>query len=266
MGSLSNDAILIDVNKDARLDLVEDGGVALGNGNGTFGALKPFPGGLAFGKPQPTAFAMHLAVGDLNGDGISDVAASWVPPGMSPFGSEVFVLLGDGKGDFTANQLDDTNLLVQEVSGIAIGTLVKGGHPSIVLANNTVNPSGGENVDAVIFTGDGKGNFQESAATAADLDTGSSGAVAILDFQIMTGLPIWGSQALITSSLHWAKRTVHSRFRRLSRSPWEPARIQLVASQLRISTMTGGPISCSPTTQGSRGSTTSGFPWHCPGT
>ena len=60
LGSLSNDAILVDVNKDGKLDLVEDGGVALGNGDGTFGALKPFPWGLGFGQPQPTAFSMHL--------------------------------------------------------------------------------------------------------------------------------------------------------------------------------------------------------------
>jgi hypothetical protein len=182
LGSLSNDAILIDVNKDGKLDLIEDGGVALGNGDGTFDALKPFPSGLAFGKPQPTAFAMHLAVGDLNGDGIPDVVASWVPPDMSPYASEVFVLLGDGKGNSTANQLYDSNLLVQEVVGIAIGTFSKGGHPAIVLANDTVNPNGGDILEAVIFTGDGTGNFQESAATPANTEGGSSGAAVILDF------------------------------------------------------------------------------------
>jgi hypothetical protein len=182
LGSLSNDAILIDVDRDGKLDLVEDGGVALGNGDGTFGALKPFPGGLAFGQPYPTVFSMHLAVGDVNGDGFPDVVASWVPPGMSPFATQVFVLLGDGKGNFTSNQLFDANLLVQEVAGIAIGPLVEGGRPDIVLANNTVNPSGSDNVNAVIFTGDGTGNFVESSATVANADAGTSGSIVMADF------------------------------------------------------------------------------------
>ena len=182
LGSLSNDAILVDVNKDGKLDLVEDGGVALGNGDGTFGALKPFPGGLGFGQPQPTAFSMHLAVGDLNGDGFPDVVASFVPPGMSPYAAEVFVLTGDGKGNFTADQLFDANLQVQEVAGIAVGVLRKGGPPDIVLANNVVNPSGGDLTNAVIFAGDGKGTFQETATPTASIDAGSSGVVAIADF------------------------------------------------------------------------------------
>ena len=41
---------------------------------------------------------MHLAAGDLNGDGFPDVVASFVQPGMSPYAAEVFVLTGDGKG------------------------------------------------------------------------------------------------------------------------------------------------------------------------
>ena len=182
LGSLSNDVFLVDVNKDGKLDLVEDGGVALGKGDGTFGPLKPFPDGLAFGKPYPTVFSMHLAVGDLNGDGIPDLVASFIPPGMSPFATEVWVLIGNGKGAFTATQLYDANQLVQEVVGVGIGNLRKGGHPDIVLANVSVNPSGGDNANAVIFAGDGAGTFQESAITTANTDATINGAVAIADF------------------------------------------------------------------------------------
>ena len=182
LGSLSNDAILVDVNKDGKLDLVEDGGVALGNGDGTFGALKPFPGGLGFGQPYPTAFSMHLAAGDLNGDGFPDVVASFVPPGMSPYAAEVFVLTGDGKGNFTADQLYDANLQVQDVVGLAVGVLRKGGPPDIVLANNVVNPSGGDATNGVIFAGDGAGAFTETANPTTSIDAGNSGVVAIADF------------------------------------------------------------------------------------
>ncbi len=182
LGSLSNDVFLIDVNRDGKLDLVEDGGVALGKGDGTFGPLKPFPSGLAFGQPYPTAFSMHLAVGDLNGDGFPDVVASYVPPGMSPYATQVWALWGNGKGNFTAEQLYDGNLLVQQVVGVAIGKLGTGGSPDIVLANHSVDPSGGDLANAVIFAGNGKGSFQEVASPTATADAGSNGTVAIADF------------------------------------------------------------------------------------
>lgn len=182
LGSLSNEVFLADMNRDGKLDLVEDGGVALGKGDGSFGPLQPFPAGLGFGQPYPTTFSMHLAVGDVNGDGIPDVVVSYVPPGMSAFASQVWVLLGDGKGNFKANQLDDVNFLVQQVVGIAIGVLQPGGHANIVLGNNIVNPSGGTSMNAVIFSGDGKGNFQESAASVAQIDAGSGGHVVLADF------------------------------------------------------------------------------------
>jgi hypothetical protein len=182
LGSLSNDVFLVDVNRDGKLDLVEDGGVALGNGDGTFGPLKPFPDGLGFSQPYATFFSMHLAVGDVNGDGSPDIVASYVPPGMSAYASQVWVLLGDGKGNFAANQLDDVNLLVQQVVGIAIGVLRPGGHVDIVLANSVVDPSGGDLTNAVIFSGDGLGNFQENAAPVAQVNAGSEGGVVLADF------------------------------------------------------------------------------------
>jgi hypothetical protein len=95
LGSLSNDAVLVDVNKDGKLDLVEDGGVALGKGDGSFGALIPFPVGL---KYSTTA---HLAVGDFNGDGRPDVVFATTE---STCTNDVRILLSNGNGKFTAGQ------------------------------------------------------------------------------------------------------------------------------------------------------------------
>jgi hypothetical protein len=69
LNALSADAVLADVNGDHKLDLVIDSGVALGNGNGTFGALKPFP-------EIAAAVITHVAVGDFDKDGHPDVIVS----------------------------------------------------------------------------------------------------------------------------------------------------------------------------------------------
>jgi len=183
LGSLSNEAFLVDMNKDGKLDLIEDGGVALGNGNGTFGALKPFPDGISFTDPQSYVFSTHLAVGDLNGDGVPDVAASYSPPGGDADEDEVFVLLNDGKGEFTATQLTDSNGLIYEVTGVAIGPLHGGSITDIVFAINAIDSNGNGYGDPVIFLGNGKGTFTESDQYAEVIDgTVGIGAVAIADF------------------------------------------------------------------------------------
>ena len=61
----SNTVWLVDMNRDGKLDLVGDWGVALGKGDGTFMAPKAFP---------TTLYEIDgVGVGDLNGDGIQDV-------------------------------------------------------------------------------------------------------------------------------------------------------------------------------------------------
>jgi hypothetical protein len=86
--------IVADFNLDGKPDMavmptsVNTGSVYLGNGNGSFGAAKPF-----------TAIGNVLAVGDFNSDGKPDLVAL----SRSNSGSnKITVLLGDGAGNFSA--------------------------------------------------------------------------------------------------------------------------------------------------------------------
>ena len=86
-------AVVADFNKDGHLDLAiseNNGGegflVLLGKGDGTFLAPSSFP---------IPAQGFGLAVGDLNNDGIPDLAVT------TPFDAGVNIFLGDGTGKFT---------------------------------------------------------------------------------------------------------------------------------------------------------------------
>jgi len=104
-----------DVNGDGKLYLVATGGagdtaavsVLLGNGDGTFQAAK----NTAFPIPTSPGYGISpdsLVMGDLNGDGKLDVAVtgeySYLGGGYSNVETNVYVLLGNGDGTFTAAQ------------------------------------------------------------------------------------------------------------------------------------------------------------------
>lgn len=93
---------LDDFNNDNNLDLATANGILLGNGTGTFTAVKAPTGTPAFALPVGT---VQLYIGDLNGDGNEDlVAASYAPAtaqGQSPSMS-VTTFLGKGNGTFSA--------------------------------------------------------------------------------------------------------------------------------------------------------------------
>jgi hypothetical protein len=81
-----SDGQLADFNHDGKLDLFIIGqGIQLGNGDGTFRPLLPFPGG-----------AVGFAVGDFDGDGNLDIQAY----GGTPPNSTIQVLFGQGDGTF----------------------------------------------------------------------------------------------------------------------------------------------------------------------
>ncbi|WP_263354011.1 FG-GAP-like repeat-containing protein [Acidicapsa acidisoli] len=82
-----------DLNGDGIPDLVDASGVYAGKGDGTFSAT-PF-------YTIPVSGADPVLIGDVNGDGHPDLLTVISNGGVGP--SSVFVLLGDGKGNFTAD-------------------------------------------------------------------------------------------------------------------------------------------------------------------
>ncbi len=150
LGSLSNEAVLIDINKDGKLDLVTAGGVALGKGDGTFAARKPFPG-FSF---DPT---LHFAVADVNGDGKLDVVLA--DANFDSCSGEFQVLLGDGKGGFTTGQ-NIFNELAEPVTSIVLARLRAGGAYDIVFSyvGSCGAQAGGQTISgAGVMIGDGHG-------------------------------------------------------------------------------------------------------------
>ena len=178
LGSLSQDAFLADVNKDGKLDLIEDGGVALGKGDGSFGALTAFPTGLGFNINN------HLTVADFNGDGNPDVAlASLTVDGNS----SIQILLGNGHGGWSVGQ--DFFANEQPITFVTAGTIRPGKSIDLVYAYSGLNgiANGHQiNTGVVVVPGNGDGTFADSTQTNA-MGNGNyvhqfSGAVAIADF------------------------------------------------------------------------------------
>jgi protein involved in polysaccharide export with SLBB domain len=86
------DAVVADLNKDGRLDLIAAGWgqygavrVWLGDGTGKWSSVSPLSNGSYYG----------VSVGDVNGDGSLDILAAAYQAG-------IHIFLGDGRGDFEA--------------------------------------------------------------------------------------------------------------------------------------------------------------------
>jgi hypothetical protein len=182
-GSLSNEVVLADINKDGNLDLITAGGVALGKGDGTFAARKPFPG---FGFNQ----TFHFAVADVNGDRKLDVVL--VDSGSAGYGgcgNEFQVLLGDGKGGFATGQ-NIFNEFGQSVTSMTLARLRSGGAYDIVYSyvggcNGQVGGETFSGVAGYIGDGHGTGTFTKTfTAGAGELfsDLITQGPVVIGDF------------------------------------------------------------------------------------
>ena len=153
--------VAADLNRDGKLDLVVGSTnsllIFLGNGDGTFTST-------AF-NPQMSSSVASIAVGDLNADGILDLAV------VGPNANLVNVLLGNGDGTFTAAVANPATGSVPH--SVVIGDFNGDGMADLAVANEYSN-------SVSILLGNGDGTFTSAASSPA---TGSYPAsVAVGDF------------------------------------------------------------------------------------
>jgi len=160
---------LADLNRDGKLDAVvasygNSGGLValLGNGDGTFQAQPA----LAVNGLDPSA----VAAGDLNGDGIPDLAVVMLS-GVNEGSATLAVFLGKGDGTFQNPRTFPLKApaasltgVIGNFSGIVIGDWNGDGKPDIAAAAQ----AGETSID--ILLGDGTGNFTEAGTLPATED------------------------------------------------------------------------------------------------
>ncbi|HLJ44398.1 MAG TPA: FG-GAP-like repeat-containing protein, partial [Bryobacteraceae bacterium] len=172
--------VTADFNGDQKLDLavIQAGNtsasisVLLGNGDGTFGLLKPLP--------AVSQFPTNLVAADLNGDGITDLAVTLLSFTGSGNGS-VGVFLGKGDGTFAAPTMYTVG---QGVVSIVAADVNNDGHLDLIALD------GRRDIVNSVWTliGRGDGTFQTSlsaltgtgAATLSYADINHDGNVDLL--------------------------------------------------------------------------------------
>ena len=150
------DLKLVDVNGDGALDAIllttTSVEVMLGNGQGGFGASIVSP---------TTAFALRIAIGDVNGDGRPDVVVQGQP--FFGFGEVLAeVLLGAGDGTFAPVSSITTSDPMQP-RGIAIADVTGDSIPDVVMMLTRT----GSTSAAAVWSGDGSGAFMPHGQTLA---------------------------------------------------------------------------------------------------
>jgi hypothetical protein len=115
-------------------------GVLLGNGDGTFQAIRTIVIGV---------YPQALAITDLNGDGKLDVVVA--NDGNSNFAS-VGVLLGNGNGTFQSQRTYPAGLFPLSV---AVSDVNRDGSPDLVVADGSFNSTGHGTVNVLLNNGDG---------------------------------------------------------------------------------------------------------------
>ena len=161
--SASQELLVADLNNDKKLDLIWNGAVYLGNGDGTF---QQMPLGLS-GTP--------LAIADLNGDGIPDVVMGITVPGSAS------VYAGNGNGTFQPSPFYTVPLQYESVTSASVGDVNADGHPDLLLQYSTTTSTNA----VLVLLGDGRGNFSADNNTyyTTFFDGSSGGVLARLNDQ-----------------------------------------------------------------------------------
>ena len=145
---------LSDVNKDGNLDITtanhEGNSVSVLLGNGKAGFTPATNSPFAVGRgPYPHAVA------DVNQDGKPDI----VTPNVG--GNSVSILLGDGKGGFTA-AANSPIMVASRPFYMTAGDVSGDGKPDLLMAHDDINT-------LTILLGDGRGNFRAAPNSPLDL-------------------------------------------------------------------------------------------------
>ena len=143
--AISSKVWLVDMNRDGKLDLVGDWGVALGKGDGTFQPPKAFPTALNE--------ISGVGVGDLNNDGIQDVVLYDSPSGSIE--SE----LGNGTGGFTVKSKFSYPHYV--ITDLMVAKMYGGTERDIVFCGESVDGANARLSTNLVATvhGNGDGTF-----------------------------------------------------------------------------------------------------------
>lgn len=148
-----NNVALWDLNGDGSLDVVvatlATVSVLLGDGSGSLSASQSFNNGGA-------TTSIGLAIGDLNQDGVPDIASTNI---VFPFVPIVSVILGNGDGTFGMPQVYQTNEFGGFPFSVAIADITGNGVPDLAVANDDGSIS--------VLSGIGNGSFQNAVVYSA---------------------------------------------------------------------------------------------------
>src|SRR5271170_1292009 len=102
-------------------------------------------------------YAVSIAVGDFNGDGIADLAVANQCPQSSCNSGSVSVLLGNGDGTFQAAQSFSTG--GYEAYAVAVSDVNNDGNADLIVANGCQSVKQCANGTVGVLLGNGNGTF-----------------------------------------------------------------------------------------------------------
>jgi hypothetical protein len=158
----------VDVNHDGKADLIGYWGVALGKGDGTFSAPKPFPS-----QALPV---IALAVGDINHDGNEDIMV-----GQYSTSSTIYTLVGDGHGNFTVKNAEKLNYTRPQLNALALADINGDGSLDLIY-EYTASPSIGAYDRIVVERNDGSGTFGNATGVRLPYMGGAYDTLLVDDF------------------------------------------------------------------------------------